>query len=271
MLERIAALPAGLDVLLTLALALSDYQLGPGGATVYWAEADRLLDGHAVESSDDMLPFMEALMTRPVAARLAQAKVDRVGRLLASNIPGQVADGVAAVDAGALWENLANALGGDRNAKTIVFALKTLGLLHLRATGRRMRLPDELPIPVDLRIARVSLSAGLIAPPAGVDVVAAMENVGQIAADMRGPIIDAWREVAQHIGLTAPEFDSLLWQIAVPLHSHRRSRPESTRAVSALLEQRGAESAGAQRVADELTWGLATQAAPRSESSVSGD
>ena len=261
-LERIVAeLPLGTDVILTLALALSDYQLGAGGAEVYWAEAERQLDEQSPGSPAEAQQFMAALMRRPVAARLAQAKLGRIARLLDSAIPEQVTKGVASVQATSLWRALTSAIGGDPNAKTIVFALKTVGLLHLCATGQRMRLPDQLPIPVDLRIARVGLAAGLIAPPLGRDVPTAMEGVEEIATDRRPEIIDAWAEVAQNVGLATAEMDSLIWQIAGPLQANRRDAVKASDAVSAPLQGYGAEPAVADRAAKELTAALAAETA----------
>ncbi|MFO0846915.1 MAG: N-glycosylase/DNA lyase, partial [Gemmataceae bacterium] len=254
-LEKIAALPRGADVLLTLALALSDYQLGVGGATAYWAAAPSLLERFPPDDAGQVYEFMFELMQRPVAARLGENKLRRVKRLVDSEVPQLTSGGVESVDAVALWPALAKAASadGDRNAKTIVFALKTLGLLHLAATGRRLALPEQLPIPVDLRVARVSLSAGLIGPPPGVSVLEAIENVEPLIESNRVQMIEAWTEAAANVGLSAAEIDSLIWQLGEPLYAHRHSRADAEAALQAHLQLLGAPGPAARAAAHELT------------------
>lgn len=255
-LERLARLPRGLDVVATLALALSDYQLGPGGAVGYWAEAGRLLENRDIRETGDLRGLMGDLMAAPVGSRLADQKLARIDRLLGSALPQRVAGGVSTVKAESLWGDLSDVVGGSRDAKTIVFAMKTIDLLHRQATGRRMALPDDLPIPVDLRIARVSLAAGLLPPPPGLSVIPAMEEVEPIAADRRGEIIEGWRGVAREVGLAAPALDSLLWQLAEPLHAERCDAERAEFAVAALMGTYGAPPEAARLAAAELTWAL---------------
>jgi N-glycosylase/DNA lyase len=257
-LERIAGLSAGTDIVLTLALALSDYQLGSGKADAYWAEAGQLVDEAPPTATAEVMKLMDALMQRPVAARLATDKLKRVQRLLTSGIPAATSAGVERLgEAGAeaLWEDLGRTFGG-RHAKTVVFAMKTVGLLHLCATGSRLMLPADLPIPVDLRVARISVASGLIPPPTGMDVAAAMRSPGDVAERCRGEIIAVWRSVADGVGLVAPRLDSLLWQVAEPLQDYTRDPPKARTSMVDALARFGAPVTAAEAAVTELTYAL---------------
>lgn len=254
-LEHIAGLEPGVDVLITLALALSNYNLGSDTADRYWLEAQDLLDRETPVSAGDVARFSRALMRRPVAARDATTKIARIDRLVASAIPSRVSGGVASLDAHAvttLWRDLAALFGGP-DRKTVVFAIKTLGLLHLCDTARRMPLPAGLPIPVDRRIARLSLAAGLLVPPDGRDLPAAMSAANEIAEHHRDTIILIWRDVADLAGTTSAELDSLLWQVAGQL---RHARPPADVGVAEVLTHLGVPPATAQDAARVLTHAL---------------
>jgi N-glycosylase/DNA lyase len=264
LLRQLGDLPDGLDVMTTLALALSDFQLGAGGAESYWQEAARLYVARPIASIPDLHDFMRALMKRPVASRMAEMKLGRVQKLLGSGIHDEVAGGITSVHPDALWSSLARLYGGERSAKTVVFAVKTIGLLHLATTDRRLPLPADLPIPVDLRIGRVTLAAGLIEPLHGLSVVQQMEAVEDFASDHRSEIIHIWQAVAREVGLSAPEIDTLLWELAVPLHAARQDRNGARRRIrDALVHAHGATAGVAQSVADALTHALPQGTPPR--------
>lgn len=165
-LERLV--PLGSAGLLTgLALALSDFQLGGGGATQYWHEAADLLGVVDLNARDDVRGFMRLLMKRAVASRLRELKLARVDKLLASEVPNILAARTIE-ELGqqplTLWYGVAAGMRQLPQDKTVAFAMKIFDLMHRIATGRYATFGVDVHIVADLRIARVSLSSGLLRP-----------------------------------------------------------------------------------------------------------
>ncbi|MFN8124660.1 MAG: hypothetical protein U0237_19810 [Thermoleophilia bacterium] len=151
MLEKIAAPPRGADVLLTLALALSDYQLG-GGATAYWAEAQSLLERFPPDDAGRVYEFMFELMQRSVAARLGENKLRRVKRLVDSEVPQLTS--VESVDAVALWPALAKAASadGDRMPRPSCSRSRPLGSCTWLPRAGGSPLPEQLRSPLSISV-----------------------------------------------------------------------------------------------------------------------
>ena len=87
----------------------------------------------------------------------------------------------------ALQHELAKTLGTQRNAKTVVFAVKMFGYAMRIATGEFRPYPMEIPIPVDSRIQRLT------------------ERLGE-----KNPI-RFWQKIAEETGVPPLHIDSILW------------------------------------------------------------
>jgi hypothetical protein len=102
-------------VVSTLAFGLCDYQLGAGGAAEYWASIERLLARNiGIDTAEGLTSFCARLVQQPVSKRLADQKLDRVRRLLRSDIQQWCTDRTLVQlgnDARALWNRLAAAMG----------------------------------------------------------------------------------------------------------------------------------------------------------------
>lgn len=258
-LERLATGPSN-GVLTALALALTDYQLGQGGAPAYWQEIDNLLAARGVpDSNADVLGLMRQLVERPVSSRLAGRKVERIEKLLASNLPEAIA-GTNVENLGRhsdrLWSRLASAMGQAPDAKTITFAMKVFDLLHRVVTGRYTQAGEQAPIITDLRIARVSFSAGLLRAPLGLSVVDAVEQAEKLLRQKREPFLHAWEHVREQGRLNLFRVDSLLWQFAEPIYERRHACAPARHRIVKTLGDVGCAAPLAETVAYELTWAL---------------
>lgn len=249
-----------IGVLAGIALGLSDYQLGAGGAAQYWTEVGVLLDKRpAVSTPADVRELMAALLSRPVAARLAKTKLARVDKLLDSALSAWVLqrdlDELGA-NAMTLWGLLANAMGQSPDAKTVAFAMKIVDLMHMIKTDAYIQFPADVPIVADFRVARVSLSCGLLRA-AEEGAVSAMSAISDAGAFSPGTVRTVWAEVAKASGTVSLfRIDSLVWQVGEPLYAHRADRPQARGVLRTLLEAYGADVTCAENVADELTFAL---------------
>lgn len=258
-IERLARAPQ-LGISAALALALSNYQLSDGGASAYWHEAEDLLRAHGVPSTDrDVLRLMQRLVETPVAAGHAEQRLGRIWKLMQSDLPshfGQLPIEAVGERLDEIWARLAAALNQHKGAKTIVFAIKILDLLHCCLTGRYTDVGLRAPIVADLRIARVTFSSGLLRPVGDVSAADAMAVAEAVMNKHPTPFVRGWDVVRDRGRLNMLRLDSLLWQVAEPIYRHRYAAPDGRRQVEMRLVLAGATRPLAEAVAQELTFAL---------------
>ncbi len=88
-----------------------------------------------------------------------------------------------------LWNKIAQTLGSPPSSKTVVFAVKMYGYAARIVTGKFLPFPSEIPIPVDLRIERLTKKLGGADP------------------------IQFWNEVALKSGVPPLHIDSVVWPL----------------------------------------------------------
>ena len=189
-IKTLAAQPHPWGVMCTLALGLCDYQLGAGGADAYWAAIGQLLGRRSVRSGEDIVEFARELVAHPVSKRLATQKLDRVIRLVSSDLSdrcGRMPLDELGRHGEKLWSRLATVMQQSPDAKTIVFAMKCFDLLHKAKAGRYASFGD-IPIIVDLRIARLSLTSGLLVVP-GASMARALQEASTVATANHGALL----------------------------------------------------------------------------------
>ncbi len=243
-LELLARWPDDQAFLAALAIGLIDYQLA-GDADAFWATVETCLDSRPGTQSPQVL--LDCILASKASVRLNSQKRARVERLLRSDVP-QWLDGrrtaEVGVDGDILWSLLADAVGADEETKTVAFAMKLVDLLHRIRTGRYIAFQRTVPIIVDLRVARLTLTSGMLdrrgRPPASKRDWT-KEEVGQIRR--------AWADVARLTGISLFRIDSVVWQLAAELVPENR---ESLRRFVAKLTSYGASPDIAVSVASEL-------------------
>ena len=162
-LQRLAAWPdRALARLTTICLGITDYQLGAGAAAGYWKAVMMEIERRAPSNPADVIEFMARVCRHPVSSRLADQKLARVEKVIRAWESEQVTSQPVE-----LWRWLAVTLGQPEEAKTVVMAMKLVDLLELAGSGNYLDFGAEIPLPIDLRIARISLTSGLIAPGRG--------------------------------------------------------------------------------------------------------
>ncbi|WP_291764671.1 N-glycosylase/DNA lyase [Caldivirga sp. UBA161] len=141
--------------------------------------------------------FKVYVMKSPYLARGREAKINRIDKFCKANLHGRLMNLVNLNDA---WRLLADGLHSPINSKTIVFAVKMLYYAY-RACGVNVRPPEDLPIPVDYRIATLTNCSGLI--KADAKVLMAKQSLVQ----------EAWGRVARLSGIPQVNLDAVLWVI----------------------------------------------------------
>lgn len=251
-LQRLAAWPdRALARLTTICLGITDYQLGAGAASGYWKAVMMEMERRAPSNTKDVIELMARVCRHPVSSRLADQKLARVEKVIKAWQSEQVTSQPVE-----LWKWLAATLGQPEEAKTVVMAMKLVDLLELAGSGHYLDFGTEIPLPIDLRIARISLTSGLIAPATGGSINQFMGRAGEIASEHRQLLIDAWRAVAKAAGnLQLMRLDSLAWQLA-----EAAGTPEWESNVTKRLIEAGSSADEARQLAAELNW--ATKSGP---------
>jgi N-glycosylase/DNA lyase len=257
-LRRLRELPDSLGLLTAIVFGLCDYRLQAGGATVYWQVADRELQEKAPLNAAGVEDLARRLMEHPVAALDADKKLSRVHRLLASGFPEwlrQYEVRQAGAELAELWHRLAKAMNNPLHAKTIVFAVKLVDLMGLQATGERGSLPLDMPIAVDIRVARAAIASGIVRSSAGDRAATLLGHTMQQLPESRDPYVEAWGLVAKETKLSPLRLDSAVWQAAG--HLSRGTSPAVARSsIAAMLVGYGADVEAAKTIAAELTHAL---------------
>jgi N-glycosylase/DNA lyase len=239
--------------LTAICLGITDYQLGNGGAAGYWAAVRTELQSIPVRAASDVILLMRAVCGHAVSSRLAQQKLTRVEKVV-SAWPRSETERHTAIR---LWHWLAGCLGQDIETKTVVMAMKTIDLLRLARDGTYEDFGSDIPLPVDLRIARLSLTSGLIGSQNYFKVDDLLSTAGDIASIHRDVLVQAWRAVAVDAqGLSLLRIDSLAWQVAGAFSDGATSAQQASAEMMLLLESAGCPSDVAASVASEFTKAL---------------
>jgi len=98
-----------------------------------------------------------------------------------------------------IWYELASTMGQERSAKTIVFAMKCLGISLLMAGNSNFRF-EKIPIPVDYRVSEFTKRLGV-----------GMENDEDVRR-FWNLVLEGIRE---KVSINMIHLDSLIWQIGV--------------------------------------------------------
>lgn len=188
----------GRFAVLMLAAGLNDFQLKGKAEVAYWPKLRETLERHGIQDSPKDLESILSEFYRD--ERLPELKLTRLNRFLSSKLARKLwsakPDEVIR-DFLKIWYELANTMRQSRDAKTITFAMKCLGITLLMS-GKTDFSFERIPIPVDYRVRTFTERLGL-----GVKD----DN------DVR----EFWNKVLEELRKEVPinmiHLDSLIWQI----------------------------------------------------------
>jgi len=187
--------------LYTVGVSLVSYMLSERGEK-HWELAasyasapfgDALL--RFARESRSLAKFREARLRR------VKAYVDASPRLRELLSAGEV-------DLDLFHRSLLDAMGGERESKTIAFAVKML-YYACRAAGVKAVGGWKVPMPIDFRVSLVSLTSGMVA---GWDC---SQNLLRLASELRSSwkrvLVNLWRKAAEEAGAPPLVLDAAVW------------------------------------------------------------
>lgn len=188
----------GRFAVLMVAAGLNDFQLKGKADIAYWPILKNIIKKNKVPSSPkEMNGILAKFYSKE---RLASLKLDRLNRFLTSTLakelwtttPKKVADNFLQI-----WYNLAATMRQNKNAKTIVFAMKCLGIALIIAGEYNFKI-EQIPIPVDYRVRRFTERLGI--------------NI-KTDDDVRRFWSKVLEELRKYLLINMIHLDSLVWQI----------------------------------------------------------
>lgn len=181
-------------------VAVATYQLRCTGE-VFWSRFSNYMRG--LPPGGVVEGVVGFISGDPCSSIQRQVKVGRVLRL--SRYLDDVRGLLSGCDFLGLWGLTYRALGADPASKTVVFAVK-MGYYGTRALGIcRGPLPMEIPVPLDRRVARATLSLGIV-------VAGSLEDVMRC----RDAVVESWRGIGESSGVPPIHLDALLWALQNP-------------------------------------------------------
>jgi len=199
LLDQLPGYGFGKFATLMVMAALNDYQLKGPAEEKYWPPLHKLIKENPVpETLEDMKTLLNEFYMRE---RFQKAKLKRLNKFLDSYLAQKLwTSNPEAIsnDFKKIWVDLSRVMGQKRSAKTIVFAMKTLGLV-LTLAGHTDFDFSEIPIPVDIRVKQLTVKI--------------------VGRDLKNEEVRRfWDEVLREIRKIQPKvnmihLDSLVWQI----------------------------------------------------------
>lgn len=188
----------GRFAVLMVVAGLNDYQLKGKADIAYWPVLRDILNKNKTpDTLDEMKDILSEFYIRE---RFATRKLDRLNRFLSSklaselwnSIPKKVAENFINI-----WYRLAFTMNQNIKAKTIVFAMKCLGI-SLIIAGESNFTFERIPIPVDYRVRRFIERIGV--------------NV-RTDDDVRMFWSRVLLDIRKRVPINMIHLDSLIWQI----------------------------------------------------------
>lgn len=171
----------------------------------YWGElADYFLRAEMLRDPSSIAnAFVEFLQSSKTNKALLKQKMNRVKKLLSRNFHKILFSrfNEYSQDLLKFWNDLAISLSADRRTKTIVFSVKMFYYsIRVFYKNRVPEVPLEIPIPVDLRVFKVSYKLGLV-------------SEHQFTQRQVKNIQEIWQRIANISGIAPLHVDVLLWML----------------------------------------------------------
>ncbi|MEM1509439.1 MAG: N-glycosylase/DNA lyase [Thermofilaceae archaeon] len=179
-------------------------------------------------SSDPAVDLLKFASFSPSVNFNRGARLKRIERLLGyehffySRISQYLAD------LNMLRSDLASILKADKDAKTVVFAVKMF-YYSARKAGINVKVPLEIPLPVDRRICLISLLSGIIKGGAPT-----LRDARTLLMNASGLVRQAWDTVGRESGIPPLRIDALLWLLG-GCYEKKRGAEQALEIASSML------------------------------------
>jgi len=196
--------------ILSLLNALISYQLSCRGEE-YWNEFSINVAKYLNDDSDDIVSSLINFLKNSRCNRIqVNAKIKRLLNLKKASFIKKLLDGLQYFSENLedLWITLSNALKVSKESKTVVFSIKMFYYGWKAVFCTNIKIPPQIPIPVDRRVAKVTYNAGLIRPT---EDMSRSKAINLLISKYRKLVIDVWFMVSKISYIPPLNLDSLVW------------------------------------------------------------
>ena len=138
------------------------------------------------------------------------AKLKRIKKLATCR---ELAHMVTGGDLSKYWRTLAACLDSKPDSKTVVFSVK-MAYYGLAALGKGPALPKDAPIPVDRRVAIITVTSGMIKPQGRrITDYAVMRQLSVVLLRKARLVKEVWRTVSEYSDIPQLHLDAPVWVI----------------------------------------------------------
>ncbi|MCD6232659.1 N-glycosylase/DNA lyase [Candidatus Aerophobetes bacterium] len=228
--------------LMAVCTGIIDYQLA-GNAYLFWKTLGEIAHNKKVESINTIKNTVYEFLDCPVNTRLNNQKRNCLNKIFSSFLPQKIISDYKLFreQPYLLWQDLSKVTGRKMEMKTIVMAMKVFDLVHLIYYDDYARFPEDIPIPVDIHVKRISYISGLI------------ENE-KVKDDV---VRNVWGKICKKVStilnktVTSFRIDSSIWQIGkLASQSDWKLKP----IVNYLTQEIGITRDKADKFSKELLW-----------------
>ncbi|BES82614.1 hypothetical protein PABY_21810 [Pyrodictium abyssi] len=207
-IKKLVAVHGDRAVALAVANALISYRLSLPGEK-YWLEfADWGSRIPTPSAGKELVEAMKAFLAESRGNRMVvQQKARRLERA-APVLERVLREPGRYRDLGVLVKELAGVLGARPEEKTIVFAAK-MAYYAYRALGLEVAGKNEIPVPLDRRMALLTSASGMI-----------NSTPDKVFTRYRLDAVRAWQKVSRESGIPALHLDAVVW---LPAHGIERN------------------------------------------------
>ncbi len=179
-------------------------------------------------SSDPATDLLKFVSSSPSVNFGREARLKRVKKLLEYERFFYSRIDQYSADLSVLRNDLAGILKADRDAKTVVFAVKMF-YYSAKKAGINVKVPLEIPIPVDRRVCLISLLSGVVR---GGEPT--LQSARLLLSKAPGLVRQAWDIVGRESGMPPLRIDALLWLLG-GCYEERREAGRALEAASRML------------------------------------
>ena len=249
-----------ITLLTGLSAAIIDYQLGKGGAEVFWATLKLVLSKHKLKNLEDLKSALQEFLDQPINARLKNQKKTRIEKLLKSNL----ADKILQEDFNKtisnpllVWTEIAKALQAPMDRKTIVFSMKVLDIVSLIVKGEYANFPIRVPIPLNYHVTAMAIASGIVKTE---EISYEWNKVEKLQNQYHDKFLRAWEYTTEKASkilekdLSLLRLDSLVWQLSKTAKKHNFQKWKCQQIFEQYLTEAKANPQAAKQAAVELTY-----------------
>ena len=222
---------SGLTAVITVANSLISYQLSGRGED-YWSEVGNYFSEYRAGDLKQLYDVFVKFLTEYTRYNKVQlmVKLRRLRTFLGSEIAEKLYRYPCAysTDQYILLKTLAKTMSQSIFAKTIVFAVKMYYYVA-NLVCEHVEPDPRVPMPIDRRVAYISLTSGLIRVPDKISLrVLRKLSYKLMQSTYRDHVADAWFLVSRYSGIPCILLDTIVWLIGKYI-LHFRSIDEITK------------------------------------------